>query len=203
MGDVLIPGYQIPTPSGLVDPMSNASVLNGTTPVAAIGYIVVDHTMCSGPLTVNATVSGAKNFEGARCSTVLEGGALLACWCQCQCHHALHALLGLGCSVLARHQQLVAVWTAFRLALVTSKQATRACPPCHLHFQLHMQQAAVQRTANSASGAGVLAPVLKVEPTEVTTTLGQVAKIAVSLAGKTMDDAYTGLITLNYTSSEC
>lgn len=51
-------GYMIPTPSGLMDPSSSASLLNGHTPVSAIGYIVIDHAMCAGDLTVEAVVSG-------------------------------------------------------------------------------------------------------------------------------------------------
>ncbi len=50
--------------------------------------------------------------------------------------------------------------------------------------------------------AGSLAPALKLDPPGLTTKLGQVAKIAVSLAGKTMTESYTGLITLNFTSGE-
>lgn len=47
---------------------------------------------------------------------------------------------------------------------------------------------------------GDLEPVLTVQPEEVTTQLGEVAKLAVSLAGKITEDSYTGRILLNFTS---
>jgi hypothetical protein len=50
--------------------------------------------------------------------------------------------------------------------------------------------------------AGKLAPALKLDPPKLTTKLGQVSKVAVSLAGKTTAESYTGHITINFTSGK-
>lgn len=62
VGDVLIPGYMIPTPAGL----SASRLTGGSSPVAALGYLALYHTTCAGPLTLRAEVSGeARRAAGA------------------------------------------------------------------------------------------------------------------------------------------